>query len=159
MAGSNVPTINALLEPYSIALGEKVFSGEFFIEKKQVMIDSGSELIRFPKEGYLVSTSLSEESSQILTKGLQFEEAFGVETVDLTIDNSERLVPTIGIVEGLPGYPMSGSIVVMTDSSCMDSASPSLAKCYWLMEKFVKIAAGQWDPTLMDDHYLLPNDY
>lgn len=70
MAGSNVPTINALLEPYSIALGEKVFSGEFFIEKKQVMIDSGSELIRFPKEGYLVSTSLSEESSQILTKGL-----------------------------------------------------------------------------------------
>jgi len=34
MAGANVPTLNALLAPYHIALGEKVFSGEFFLEKR-----------------------------------------------------------------------------------------------------------------------------
>ena len=49
----------------------------------------------------------------------------------------------------------------MTDSSCLDSASPSLNKCFWLIEKFVKIATGEIysDPTLMADKYLLPNDY
>lgn len=40
------------------------------------MIDSGTEIIQFPKDGYLLSAKLSEESNQILTKGLLFEEAF-----------------------------------------------------------------------------------
>lgn len=70
MAGANVPTLNALLAPYHIALGENVFSGDFYLEKRQVVIDSGSEIIRFPRNGYLVSAALSEESIQILTKGL-----------------------------------------------------------------------------------------
>ncbi len=34
------------------------------------MIDSGTEIIRFPKGGYLLSASMTEESSQILAKGL-----------------------------------------------------------------------------------------
>ena len=40
------------------------------------MIDSGTEIIQFPKNGYLISGKMSEESIQILTKGLLFEEAF-----------------------------------------------------------------------------------
>lgn len=55
MAGSNVPSLNAFLDPYHIAFGEKVFSGDFQVEKRQVMIDSGTEIIRFPKDGYLMS--------------------------------------------------------------------------------------------------------
>ena len=104
------------------------------------MIDSGSEIIRFPHNGYLISAKLSEESNQILTKGLQFEES--VEKVDLEIDQSDRMVPTIGIVENLPGFDdSSGRIIVMTDSSCLDSASASLSKCYGLMDRFVKLAS------------------
>ena len=99
MAGSNVPTLNALLEPYHIAFGEMVFSGDFIMDKKQIMVDSGTEIIRFPKNGYLVSAQLSEESSQILAKGLQFEEAFGLERVDLSIDKTDRIVPTLGLVD------------------------------------------------------------
>lgn len=34
MAGANIPTLNALLEPYHIALGEKVFSGELVIDRR-----------------------------------------------------------------------------------------------------------------------------
>lgn len=34
MAGANVPSLNALLEPYHIAFGEKVFSGEIYLDKK-----------------------------------------------------------------------------------------------------------------------------
>jgi membrane-bound transcription factor site-1 protease len=66
MAGSNVPSINALLHKYHIAFGEKVVSGEFYIDKRQVVIDSGTEIIKFPKNGYLMSAKLTEESSQIL---------------------------------------------------------------------------------------------
>ncbi len=66
MAGANIPTLNALLEPYHIALGEKVFSGELIIDRRQIMIDSGSEIIHFPKNGYLISAQMSEESNQIL---------------------------------------------------------------------------------------------
>ena len=140
MAGANIPSINALLAPYQIAFGEKVFSGDFLLDKRQVMIDSGSEIIRFPKNGYLISAKLSEESNQILTKGLQFEES--VEKVDLEIEQSDRMVPTIGIVENLPGFDdSSGRIIVMTDSSCMDSASASLSKCYGLIDRFVKMAS------------------
>ena len=62
MAGSNVPSLNALLQPYNIAFGEKVFSGDFYLDKRQVMIDSGTEIIKFPKNGYLLSAKLSEES-------------------------------------------------------------------------------------------------
>lgn len=161
MAGSNLPSLNALLQPYNIAFGEKVFSGEFFLEKRQIMIDSGTEIIRFPKHGYLMSAKLNEESMQILTKGLQFEEAFGAERTDLIIDNNEKIVPIIGILDGLPGYNNSGRIVIMTDSSCLDSASPSLTKCFWLLERFVKVASGEntKDSMLMQDKYHLPNDY
>jgi hypothetical protein len=34
MAGANVPTLNALLDKYHIAFGEKVVSGEFYIDKR-----------------------------------------------------------------------------------------------------------------------------
>lgn len=63
MAGANIPTLNSLLKPYHIAFGEKVFSGEIFLDKKQVIIDSGTEIVQFPKDGYLLSAKLSEESN------------------------------------------------------------------------------------------------
>jgi len=35
MAGTNNPTLNALLEPYHVALGDqRVFSGDFIIDKR-----------------------------------------------------------------------------------------------------------------------------
>lgn len=63
MGGANIPTINSLLNKYHIAFGEKVVSGEFYIDKRQIIIDSGSEIIKFPKNGYLISAKLTEESS------------------------------------------------------------------------------------------------
>jgi hypothetical protein len=78
-----------------------------------------------------------------LTKGLLFEEAFGLDKVDLSIDNNERLAPSIGIVDKLQNFNNSGRIILMTDSSCLDSASSSLTKCYWLIDRFVKIATEE----------------
>ena len=58
MGGSNIPTLNALLEPYHIALGQSINSGTFRLDEKVVDIVSGSEIIRFPKDGYLISPQL-----------------------------------------------------------------------------------------------------
>ena len=48
MGGSNVPTLNELLHPYHIALGQSVASGIFKLEDKVFDIISGSEIIHFP---------------------------------------------------------------------------------------------------------------
>ena len=62
MAGANVRTINALLQPYHIGLGDqRVMSGDFILDKRRVVIDSGSEIVQFPKGGYLISADLKEE--------------------------------------------------------------------------------------------------
>jgi len=58
MAGSNVPTLNSLLNPYHIAFGQSVYSGELHLDKKRINIDSGTEIIQFPKDGYLISARL-----------------------------------------------------------------------------------------------------
>lgn len=66
MAGSNVGTLNALLEPYNIAFGDKrVFTGDFIIEKRQVVINSGTEIVEFPKDGFLISAGLNVETSSL----------------------------------------------------------------------------------------------
>lgn len=62
MAGSNVPSLNALLDNYYISFGdERVLSGDFVLDKRPVSIDSGTEIVRFPKGGYLLGTDLVEE--------------------------------------------------------------------------------------------------
>jgi len=70
MAGSNIRGLNQLLEPYNIAFGENVFSGEFKLNGTILQVDSSTEIIRFPKDGYLVSAELMEESSYLISKGL-----------------------------------------------------------------------------------------
>lgn len=46
MAGSNVRTINSLLEPYNVAFGDqRVMSGDFILDKRQVVVDSGTEIV------------------------------------------------------------------------------------------------------------------
>ena len=59
MGGSNVPTLNALLEPYHIAFGQGVFQGAFKMGERTVDIVSGSEIIMFPRGGFLLSPQLT----------------------------------------------------------------------------------------------------
>jgi membrane-bound transcription factor site-1 protease len=62
MAGSNVPSLNALLQPYHIAFGQGVYSGNFKLSDQQrITMQSSSEIIKFPKGGYLISAKLSEQ--------------------------------------------------------------------------------------------------
>lgn len=86
MAGANVGSLNALLEPYHIAFGDKrVYSGDFIIDKRQIVIDSGTEIVKFPKGGYLISADLREEKMSIEAAKAQAETNNESQEIDLDI--------------------------------------------------------------------------
>lgn len=58
MGGSNLLTLNQLLQPYHIALGQGVYQGKITLESTKIDVLSSTEIIRFPKDGYLVSVDL-----------------------------------------------------------------------------------------------------
>ena len=82
-------------------------------------------------------------------------------------------MPTIGILESLPDYPNSGSIVVMGDSDCLSQQRP-IRSCYHLFEHFIEIAtqpkknirradesietSGKNNEVLLHANYQLPSD-
>jgi len=138
MAGGNILALNELLAPYHVAFGERVFSGDFQISKKQVLVDSSTELIRFPRGGYLVSALLNEESSHLIANGMQYEESILSDDLDVNIETNRRYAPVLGLVDGLPGMPNSGKIAVFTDTSCLDSVSASVSKCFWLFKQIMQ---------------------
>ena len=51
------------------------------------------------------------------------------------------MVPTIGVLESLPNRPQSGSILLMTDSDCLNG-DRTIKDCLKLMEYFVQIATA-----------------
>jgi len=73
-------------------------------------------------------------------------------------------VPIIGILDGLPNHPMSGSIIIMTDADCL-SGLKMVRPCYNLFEHFVDVATrvkseNETTPSfLMEPIYRLPQDY
>ena len=117
-----MPTLNALLQPYHIAFGQGVFKGEFKMGDRQVDIVSGSEIIKFPRGGYLLSPQL--EIQIEVDKGDSNKVKSGTQNNRRNGDRrkeKKRHVPTIGILEKLPGaeFKNSGAIIVMTDSDCI----------------------------------------
>lgn len=142
MGGSNVPTLNALLQPYHIAFGQGVFQGSFKMGDRTVDIVSGSEIIMFPRGGYLLSPQLSvqieasHQDSNKVKSGSKSDKKYEYKSFA-----QKRHVPTIGILDGLPGadFDNSGAIIVMTDSDCI-SQQRQIRSCNFLFEQFVDIA-------------------
>lgn len=123
MGGANVPTLNALLGPYGISLGQGVYQGQLMLESQKIEVQSGSEIIRFPRGGYLLSAELKVQVS-----------------VDPKVKvGKKQTVPVIGILDGLQNKPKAGTIVVMTDSNCL-SGQKSIRACHNLLQHFIEIA-------------------
>ncbi len=83
--------------------------------------------------------------------------------MDLSIDKTDRLVPSLGLLT--PVTPTSGRLALFTDSSCLDTSSASLTKCFWLLEKLVTILSSSGEESvavgssMMSERYRLPEDY
>lgn len=103
--GSNVPALNDLLTPWGIALGDRVWEGEFTIGDHSMYYASGTSIIRFPSKGVLVSKSLNDQGADVLEQP----------------DAPAELVPVLGLYQtGVT--KRAGTVVVYGDSNCLDNS-------------------------------------
>lgn len=127
--GANIPTLNDLLSSFGIAFGDRIFSGEVSMTKKdqKFLFASGSSLVQFPQSGSLLSVPVTDTTEEIL--------------------NSKSERPSAPIM-GLYPHPIEdaeaggrndtrGRIAVFGDSSCLDSAN-NREWCLWLLEDFLQ---------------------
>ena len=92
--------------------------------ERTIDIVSGSEIIMFPRGGYLLSPQLSVqiEASHYDSNRVKSTSSNGAAGRHFSGSSGQkRHVPTIGILDRLPGpdYINSGAIIVMTDSDCI----------------------------------------
>ena len=136
-SGANIPALNGLLEPFGIAFGDRIYNGELNMmsDKKVTVSDehislliikyySGTSIVRFPKQGHLVSFALEDQTEHILRQASRTE-----------------TVPVLGLLKS-----GKGSVTVFGDSSCFDSVV-SGQKSYWLLEHFLDFGAKRKVPS------------
>ncbi|XP_012076700.1 subtilisin-like protease SBT6.1 isoform X2 [Jatropha curcas] len=133
--GANIPALNDLLAPFGIAFGDKILNGDFSIDGEQSRYASGTDIVRFPRGGYLHSFPFLDSS-----------ESGATQNVLLTSGMTKADSPILGLVEA-----GEGRIAVYGDSNCLDS-SHMVTNCYWLLKKLLEFTSGNIrDPLLFAD--------
>ncbi len=108
--GGNIQAVNQLLEPLGIAFGSAVVNGDLAIDGHQVRIESGAAITKFPRNGELVTSSLSVQQ----TKAEKKTGTFGADNSSAaTMQN----IPVLGLA-----FFGQGTVVVLGDTNCLDGA-------------------------------------
>uniref|UniRef100_A0A5B7B387 Putative membrane-bound transcription factor site-1 protease n=1 Tax=Davidia involucrata TaxID=16924 RepID=A0A5B7B387_DAVIN len=132
--GGNIPALNDLLAPFGIAFGDEILNGDFSIDGEQIRYASGTNIVKFPRGGYvhsfpLLDTSESGATQNILSSGMTKADS-----------------PILGLLE-----VGGGRIAVYGDSNCLDS-SHMVTNCYWLLRKILDFTSRNIkDPVLFSD--------
>ena len=126
--GSNLPALNALLDPYNIVFGTRVYDGEIVIGKEKAIFASGTSIIKFPEEGMLASFYLKDQGMEILSNNKLSQKA------PSDHENSAiHKVPVLGFLQSV-----KGRIAVFGDSNCLDSVGSPTYNCFWLLEQILQ---------------------
>ena len=64
--GANVPALNDLLSSWGIALGDRVFEGDFTLGDHDMYFGSGTTIARFPENGIVISQKLKDQGKFII---------------------------------------------------------------------------------------------
>ena len=56
--GANIPALNDLLAPFGIAFGDRILNGDFKVKYDRSRYASGSNIVKFPRGGYVHSFPL-----------------------------------------------------------------------------------------------------
>jgi membrane-bound transcription factor site-1 protease len=64
--GANVPALNDLLSSWGIALGDRVFEGDFTLGDHDMYYGSGTTIARFPENGIVISQKLKDQGEILL---------------------------------------------------------------------------------------------
>ncbi|XAR53342.1 Site-1 protease [Bertholletia excelsa] len=117
--GSNIPALNDLLAPFGIAFGDKILNGDFSIDGEQFRYASGTDIVRFPRGGYVHSFPFLDSSESGATQNV------------LSSGMIKADSPILGLL-AVGG----GRIAVYGDSNCLDS-SHMVTNCYSLLKKIL----------------------
>jgi len=60
--GANIPALNELLAPLGIGFGDKILNGDFSINGEQSHYASGTDIVKFPRGGYVHSFEFQDNS-------------------------------------------------------------------------------------------------
>lgn len=133
--GANVPALNELLAPFGIAFGDKILNGDFSINGEQSHYASGTDIVKFPKGGYVHSFEFQDNSESGATQNVL--QTSGKAQVESSI---------LGLAQ-IGG----GRVAVYGDSNCLDS-SHMVTNCYWLLKKILDFTNSNIrDPVLFSD--------
>lgn len=132
--GANIPALNDLLAPLGIAFGDKILNGDFSVTGEQSRYASGTNIVKFPRGGYVHSFPFSDDSESGATQNI------------LVSSTTKADTPILGFLE-----VSSGRVAVYGDSNCLDS-SHMVTNCYWLLKKILEFTSKNIkDPVLFSD--------
>ncbi|XWS17268.1 hypothetical protein CRYUN_Cryun33cG0053100 [Craigia yunnanensis] len=133
--GANIPALNDLLAPFGIAFGDKILNGDFSIDGEQCRYASGTDIVRFPRGGYVHSFPFLDRS-----------ESGATQNVLLNSGMNKADSPILGLLE-----VGEGRIAVYGDSNCLDS-SHMVTNCYRLLRKILDFTGSNIkDPVLFSE--------
>ncbi|THG14967.1 hypothetical protein TEA_018976 [Camellia sinensis var. sinensis] len=118
--GANVPALNDLLSPFGIVFGDKILNGDFLIDGEQSRYASGTNIVKFPRGGYVHSFSFLDASESGATQNIL--------SSDMTMENKPVNLTGRAIhdIEVLKLEPMFWDFTSGTDSEVADYHVPSL---------------------------------
>lgn len=107
-AGGNVPSLNALLEPFGVGFGNIVASGLVHAKRSYFRFESGNTLVRFPKGGELLY------ADDLIVARQNDRRSFRQQSL---LGSSGMKAPVLGVTRaGL------GAVAAYGDSNCIDTA-------------------------------------
>ncbi|CAI9264604.1 unnamed protein product [Lactuca saligna] len=127
--GANLPALNDLLFPFGIAFGDRILNGNIKIEHDRCRYASGSNIVKFPKGGFLHRFPLFDSAGN-----------------NGHTDKGDGDAAILGVVE-----VGEGRIGVYGDSNCLDS-SHMVKDCFWLLTKMLDFTSRSIkDPVLFSN--------
>ena len=120
-----------MLKPFEIALGDKIYEGEFKIGDHTAYYASGANIIQFPnnEQSYLIFREMKDQGEVFLA------EAKNSTVPELPNEN----IALLGLTQVGTDSAQSGRVVVYGDSNCVDSSHME-RDCFWLLSAIVEYA-------------------
>jgi membrane-bound transcription factor site-1 protease len=125
--GSNIPALNELFSPWSIAFSDQVFEGELSLAEHGVYYASGTSIAKFPRDGLIITKDLHDQGHEVLNGAIK----------------DVKDVPIMGLYQTLGA---GGRIALYGDSNCLDS-SHMQRDCFWLLDAMLQYTAHASIPS------------
>ncbi|CAF3593680.1 unnamed protein product [Adineta steineri] len=155
--GANLPALNNLLKPLGIALGDTILEGNFDLGEHMIYYASGTHIVQFPADGYLIYRPLNDQGEAIMQMPIS---PHMPQQRHLNLDNHENRkkhkidiesiikprpvsMPILGLVESSGG----GRVAIYGDSNCIDSVH-LVRDCYWLLLALLEFTTSSRVPKL-----------